>query len=100
LYAPLPETLRLANLEVKSDRTFVTLSRLKLHGVALIKILDLNARREAATMKEYILTAVVWSDETKSLLPNDFFDRSSHNSIPLFVFCISRLKNAFIESAA
>jgi hypothetical protein len=75
---------RSTDLEIKSDGTLVTLSSLKLHRVALIKILDLNAGSEAAAMKEYIFTAVVWSDESKSLLSNDFFYRSGHDSIPSF----------------
>jgi Glycosyl transferase family 1 len=75
---------RSTDLEIKSDGTLVTFSSLKLHRVALIKILDLNARSEAAAMKEYIFTAVVWSDESKALLPDDFFYRSGHDSIPSF----------------
>jgi hypothetical protein len=67
------------DLEIKGDRTLVTLASLKLHSVTLIKILDLNPRREAAAMKKYIFAAVVWSDESKSLLPDDFFNRSGHD---------------------
>jgi hypothetical protein len=75
-----------SNLEIKGDGAFVTLSSLKLHRVALIKILDLNTRSEAAAMKEYILAAVVWRDESKSLLPDDFFNRSGHDSLSSVLF--------------
>jgi Glycosyl transferase family 1 len=76
---------RSTDFEIKGDRTLVTLSSLKLHSVALIKIFDLNARSEAAAMKEYIFTTIVWSDESKSLLPDDFFNRSGHDTIPSFM---------------
>jgi hypothetical protein len=76
---------RSTDLEIKGDGTFVTLSSLKLHRVALIKIFDLNSRSETSTMKEYIVAAVVWSDESKSLLSNDFLNRSGHGSFPSFL---------------
>jgi hypothetical protein len=75
---------RSTDLEIKGDGTLVALSSLKLHGVALIKILDLNSRSETAAMKEYIVAAVIWSDESKSLLPDDFFNRSGHDSLSSF----------------
>ena len=83
----------LSDLEIKSDGTLVTLSSLKLHSVALIKVFDLNARREAAAMKEYIFTTIIWSDESKSLLPDDFFNRSGHDTIPSFL-CVGYLKGS------
>jgi hypothetical protein len=75
---------RLTDLEIQGDRTLVTLSGLKLHRVALIEIFDLNSRSETSTMKEYILAAVVWRDESKAFRSDNFLNRSGHGSFPLF----------------
>jgi hypothetical protein len=75
---------RSTNFEIKGNGTLVTLSSLKLHSVALIKIFDLDTRSETSTMKEYIFATVVRSDKSKSLLSDDFLNRSGHDAFPLF----------------
>jgi hypothetical protein len=74
-----------ADLQIKGHWTFVTLSCLKLDGIALIEILYLSSRRETAAMKEHIVAAIIGLNETESLLPHDFLDGPSHYRL-LFMF--------------
>jgi hypothetical protein len=67
-----------SDFHIQRDETLLSLSRLKLHGVPLVKIFDLGSGRKATAMKEYIFTSVVRSDESKPFLSHDFLDRSSH----------------------
>src|SRR5215467_334205 len=52
------------NLHVESDGSFITLASLKLDSVAFVEIFDLCSRREAAAMKEDLVTAIVRDNKT------------------------------------
>lgn len=68
----------LAQLEVEGYGTFVAAAGLELDRIALVQILELDARREAAAMKKDVVAAVVGNDEAKPLISDNFFYRSGH----------------------
>jgi hypothetical protein len=68
----------LTDFHVEGDWTLLSLSRLKLNGIAFVQIFDLATRREAPTMKENIVAAIIRSDEAVTFLSYDLLDRSSH----------------------
>ncbi|MGH7768787.1 MAG: hypothetical protein ACREQP_15180, partial [Candidatus Binatia bacterium] len=68
----------LAQLEVEGYGAFVAAAGLELDRVALVQILELHARREAAAMDKDVVDAVVWNDEAKALISDNFFYRSGH----------------------
>jgi hypothetical protein len=70
--------LRSADLQIHRDRSLFTFPDLKLNGIALVQILDLISRREAAAVKKHVFAAVIRSDKAKALLAYDFFDRACH----------------------
>ena len=74
----LVSTIQLANFQIKSDGSFVSLAGLKLHGVAFVKVLNLGSGSEAAAMKKYVFAAIIGSDEPKPFLAHDLLNRSRH----------------------
>jgi len=67
-----------SNFHIQRHGTLFTLSRLKLHSVALVEIFDLGSGGEATAMKKYIFTSIVRSDESESFLSHNLLNRSSH----------------------
>jgi hypothetical protein len=70
---------RSTNLQIESDRTFVSFPYLKLHRVLFVQVFELTARREAAAMKENIFAAVIRRDETEAFIADNLFYRTGHN---------------------
>jgi len=85
------------DFHIKGDGTLVSFSGLKLHRVPFVKIFQLIARCETASVKKNIIAPVIRSDESKAFLPDDFFYGSGHESalLPLFG---SLFRNRFAAS--
>jgi hypothetical protein len=76
----------LAQLEVEGYGALVAAPGLELDRIALVQILELDARREAAAMEKNIIAAVVGNDESKALISDNFFYRSGHiTDTPFFL---------------
>jgi hypothetical protein len=84
---------RSTDFHVKGNGSFVTFSRLKLHGVAFIEVFDLGPRGETAAMEENFIAAVIRNNEAVTLLTDYFFDRSGHVQFPPVVEISSKTRN-------
>src|SRR5919106_581839 len=83
------------DFHIKGDRPLLSFSGLELHRVPFVKIFQLGARRETSSMKKDIFAAVVGSNKTESLLPNDFLYRPRH-----ILTLLSDLRPAMLDISA